>query len=169
MRFAKSEFTKAMGKWLADYLENSYSKEYDIKVFIPQSTLSRLSSSEFKGIPNSSSFEFKPDILGVLTNKMTGNNELVFLNRSISAISLKEIGEILCYCRLANPREAFICSPKGVPTELNLLLLDDVIQNRLLNYGDDRYIALFKWNHLKSEVDMRSVFPTSKKENLEIG
>ncbi|MHA1303911.1 MAG: hypothetical protein ACTSQE_17090 [Candidatus Heimdallarchaeaceae archaeon] len=169
MKISKSDFTKTIRQWLVSYLEKMYAENYAIEVFVPESSLSRLSFSGVKSIPNSSSFEFKPDILGVLTNKNNGSVELVFLNRTMSAISLQEIGEILCYCRLANPKVAFICSPKGVPTEINLLLIDDDIQNRLLNYSDDRCVTVFKWNQLKSEVDLKSVFPMSQKEKFRIG
>ena len=119
-----------------------------------------------KTISNFSSFEFKPDILGILTGKKSGTIELVFLNRRVSAISLQEIGELLCYCRVANPKEAFLCSLKGLPTEVSLLLLNNEIQDRLLKYNEGTYITIFKWDQIEKEVDLRSVFPSQKKDVL---
>ena len=164
MKITKSAFTKIMSKWLVKYLTAMYSEKYSIEVIIPKSTLAKLSSRKIKTIPDFSSFEFKPDILGILKNKENGKAELVFMNRSINAISLKEIGEMLCYCRLANPKDAFICSPKGAPTEVILLLHEDSIQTRLLNYSGCRFITLFKYDTQNDKVDEKFLFPKSKKD-----
>lgn len=164
MALTKPEYTKIMKIWLESYLKKKYSKEYDIEVLIPTSNLSKLSNHSLKQIPEYSSFDFNPDLLGILINKNNKKVELVFLNRSISAISLQEIGECICYCRLANPLEAFISSPKGLPTEVNLLLLNDEIQKRLLKYTADSSITIFKWDENSKKVDLKSIFPQKMKK-----
>jgi hypothetical protein len=160
----KDKFTNTLKEWLEKYLEKEYSKNYDINVLIPASNISKLAVPEIKKVANYSSFEFKPDILAVLSERKTGMTELVFMNRSLNAISLKEIGEMHCYCKLSKPILAFISSPKGLPNEINLLLLNQEIEMRLLNYSEDRCINIFRWDEKQASIDTNSIFPVVKRK-----
>ena len=157
----KSQFTDLMKVWIESYLQNKYGKSYHVSVVIPTSNISRLPRTEIKDcVTNYSSFEFSPDIIGILKHKtLTNKVELVFLNRSMASISLKEIGEMQCYCRIADPLEAFIVSSKGLPQEINMLLLDDVISTSLLKYSSNKFINVFTWNATKGDIEPLSIFP----------
>lgn len=162
----KSEFEKIIEEWLLRFLKNRYSKDYDVKVTRPNSNLSKIALKEIKTIERYSSFEFKPDILGILSHKKSKKIKLIFLNRSISAISLKDIGELRLYSNLAKPELSLIASPKGLPEEINLLLLDKKIQESLLNYEKDKSIILFRWVINKNNIDKISIFPISKRKEF---
>ncbi len=157
----KSQFTDIMKYWLENYLQDKYRESYHVSIVIPSSNISKLPDKEIKDtVENYSSFEFYPDILGILKHKtITNKVELVFLNRSITSISLKEIGEIQCYCRIADPLEAFIVSSKGLPQEINMLLLDEVISTSLLKYSSNKFINAFTWDLTKGGIDLLSIFP----------
>ena len=166
MNFDKDKITQELINWLNIYLKKKYSKDHYVKVLIPSSNLSKISLKEIKTIENYSSFEFKPDILGILTEKNTNKNKLIFMNRSLSAISLKELGEMYCYSKLARPFLAFIISPKGLPQEVNLLLLNKKIEKRILEYSENKYICVFKWDSENKKPEERTIFPIKLKESF---
>ncbi|MBU2576767.1 MAG: hypothetical protein KKF50_03525 [Nanoarchaeota archaeon] len=163
MTTEKENFTNILKTWLENFLRNKYSPEYEIKIIIPESNLSKLAIPEIKQVEDYSSLEFKPDILGILIKKSTKKIELVFLNREVSAIGLKKIGEMHCYSKLAKPKISFIVSSKGLPDEVNLLLLNEDIENSLLTYNKDKKILVFKYNIKSKSVDKNSIFPINKK------
>ena len=162
----KTQFEKILLKWLRDFLSSHYT-DYSVDVIVATSSISRLSDPNIKNsIPNYSFFDFTPHLLGILKHKKISNKvELAFLNRSISPISLKEIGEMQSYCRLANPIAAFLVSTKGLPQEINKLLFDDKISSDLLDYSKDKNITIFSWNEKINAPDPQSVFPIKKESS----
>ena len=161
----KLEFTEIMKKWLNKYLEK-YSKEYNIKIICPKSNLSKIALAEIKKLPNYSSFEFKPDVLGILINKLNKETKLIFLNRTTLATSLKEIGEIICYSRLAKPLESFLVSLRGLPNGVNLLLLDKEKERSILFFDEEKFVILFRYDIEKESIDPNSVYPRKFKGKL---
>src|SRR3989344_4407953 len=92
--------------------------------------------------------------------------ELVFVNRSTSALSLKEIGELHCYACLANTKLALLVSSSGISNEVNILLLENDIRKRLLNYGDGKNIVVFSWNIQADNVDPNSIMPLEERDYI---
>lgn len=163
----KPAFTKLMMDWLKNYLQKHYGQTYNIQTLIPTSDISKVPDSDLKKcIGNYSYCDFSPDILGILKHKTNKDMiELVFLNRSINPISLKEIGEMQCYCRLSNPKEAFLVSTKGLPQEINKLLIDKDISKDLLMYADNKFITVFTWIEDRNQIDPLSVYPLRPDKN----
>ncbi len=162
----KQEFTEILRDWLEGFLRRKYSNKYEIlDVIIPTSSLSKLNNEHIKQIPNYSSWEFKPDILGILKNKTSGKLELVLLNRSTSALSLKELGEINCYARLTDAFMALVSSLNGVSNEVNILLLEDAVRERVLRYGD-KLVVVFGWDEKSGAVNENSIVPLDQKSFL---
>ena len=157
MSVSKQEFENISKKWLERFLTKNYAREYQIQVLIPESNISKLAVSAVKKIDGYSFFEFRPDILGILENG--DRTELVFMNRSISTLSLKEIGELQCYSRLAKPKLSFLTSPKGLASEVALLLLNKERQKSLLQYGDNEFITTFKLDPALKVVEKTSIYP----------
>lgn len=163
----KNEFTKKLQSWFATFLTRKFGDSYEIiDVIIPDVYLSKLNNELIKSLPNYSIWDFKPDILGILKNKDSKEINLVFVNRSTSALSLKEIGELQCYARLVNAKLALLVSLSGVSNEVNILLLENDIRRRLLNYGDDQNIIIFSWDIQSDGVDYNSVMPLEKRDYL---
>lgn len=159
----KQEYTLIAKEWLENFLNEKYSNEFKIKVILPKSNISKLPDSEIKFIGNYTLFDFKPDVLGILTNKKTKKVELVLLNRSTSAISVKEIGEVNVYSLILTPLHSFIVSPKGLPTEVNTLLLNKNIEDSLLNYNKEREIIILKLLE-NGKIDNKNIFPRRFKD-----
>lgn len=162
----KIELTIRLAEWLASFLEEKYSRDFDVEVLIPESNFSKLANEKLKRVNGYTSFDFKTDVLGILENKASGTVKLVLMNRSISAISLKEIGEMNCYCRLVSPRHAFLCSLKGLPEEVNLILLNNNQEQKLLKINDELDIVIFKWDADKDRVNEISLFPISQRNEF---
>jgi len=161
----KYDFTKLMRSWLEKFLRKKYSNTHEIlDVIIPESNLSKLADVHIKSCRNYSAWEFKPDVLGILRNKKNAQIELVLLNRSISALSLKEIGEIYCYSKLINSKLSLLISLRGISNEVNILLIDDEFRNRLLRYSDSGQIIIFSWDQERNSVNENSIIPLSQKE-----
>lgn len=163
----KKEFTILMRNWLENFLKQKYSKTHDVlRVIIPHTKLSKLADSNIKVCKNYSAWDFKPDILGILKNKKNAQIEVVFLNKSISALSLKEIGEIYCYSKLARSKISFLTSLRGVSNEVNILLVDDGARDRLLKYATSNQIIIFSWDEEKRKINENSIIPTDRKDFL---
>ena len=162
MESIKERYTEITKKWLEDYLEKNYSKDYKIEVLIPNGNISKINNESIKRVQNYSLLDFSPDILGILTSKKNKEVFLVLLNRNSSATSVKEIGEMNIYSNIINPKLAFIASLKGLPNEVNSLLINENICNSLLSYHDGSIIIL-KIDE-KGKVDPKGTFPRKFKD-----
>lgn len=155
MASEKEILSQKLNLWLENYLRQKYTN-YNVEVFIPKNYISKIPNDNIKKLPNYSSFDFKPDIIGILTSKSDfADIKLVFVNRSTSSLSLKEIGEILCYSRIANPVEAFLISPKALANEVNLILLDKSKQNDILSYDNNKFVKIGKFEN----ENVLNIFP----------
>jgi len=163
----KKEFTNILRDWLKNFLERKVSSTHDIlEIMVPESNLSKINSEQIKQISNYSSWEFKPDVLAILKDKSSGKLELVILNRSISALSLKEIGKINCYARLTGAYMALLASTNAVSNEVNILLLEDSIKNRVLGYEEDKQVIVFGWDEKNNRINTDSIIPFEQKDFL---
>jgi len=162
MESKKDQFTEVTKKWLKDYLESKYSKDYLIEVIIPNGNISKVGNDSVKKISNYSLLDFSSDVLGILTSKKSKEVSLVLLNRSTSAISVKEIGEMNIYSNIINPILAFVVSLKGLPNEVNSLLLNDNTCKSLLSYHD-KSIIILKIDET-GKVDGKGTFPREFKD-----
>ena len=101
--------------------------------------------------------DFKPDILGILTHIKTKKIELVFLNREIKAFGLKEIGEMVCYCRLTNPKIALMVSSQGLASPIDKMINHNK-RNDIISYNG-KNIFIFRWDLEKDNIDEISITP----------
>lgn len=163
----KQELSNQIAEWLRDFLSRRFGSTHEIlDIQIPQSNLAKLPNKHIKSCENYSAWEFIPDVLGILKNKTTNAIEMILANRSISALSLKEIGEIHAYSKLVNSKLSFLVSLNGVSNEVSVLLLEDQIRKRLLNYGGNNEIIIFSWDEKSHGIDPNSVIPLDQKEFL---
>lgn len=163
----KNEFTEQMRVWLEAMLKTKLSDSYaTLEVITPTAVLSKLANEYLKSMPNYSSWDFRPDVVAIVLNKKTNEKQLILLNRSLSALSLKEIGEISCYARLTNAPMAFLASTRGLSSEVNILLLDDAIRNRVLKLRSGEDIIIFAWNEKSGAINPNSIIPLHAKDFL---
>lgn len=157
----KNKLSEELANWLPKFINEKFGNEYEVlEIHNSPTQLSKLNSSYIKSLTNYSSWEFSPDILGVLRRKSDNTIQLALLNRTVSGLSLKEIGELHCYAKLTKANFAFLVSTVGVSNEVNILLVDKPIRERLLNFAQDKVITIFTWNEVLSAVNKNSVLPT---------
>jgi hypothetical protein len=107
----------------------------------------------FKGYE---AFEIEVDITAVL--KKRSKMELAFVECKRGPITLRDIGQILGYSRVAFPTLSLILSPKGLSSYVNLLLHT---YNRvdLLDYAPGRRLKVGLWDLKRKQIDLSSVIP----------
>lgn len=163
----KQFFTNILRDWLENFLKKKFSLSHEIiLVTIPNTSLSKINNEYIKQITNYSAWEFKPDVLGIIKEKKSGKLELVLLNRSTSALSLKELGEMNCYARLTGSILAVVASLNGVSNEVNILLLEDSIRNRVLDYGNNQPLLVIGWDEKNNRINEDSIIPFEYKDFL---
>lgn len=156
----KNQLTDALFIWFPKFIKQNFHDQYDLMEIIkaPQQ-LSRFNNQYIKNLQNYSSWEFKPDLLGILKSKIDSKIKLAIINRTTSGISLKEIGELYCYAKISNASFAFLVSTSGVSNEVNILLVDKSIRSRVLSYESNKSICLFSWNEEYGNANKDSVLP----------
>lgn len=116
-----------------------------------------LQNSEIhKFFPEFSSYDIKVDITGVILS--TKSAKLAFVECKIKAVTLRDLGQLLGYSRVAKPDYSFLISPEGISAPLNILL-QTFGRYDVLEYGDNLRIKIAKWNMKKMEIDSNSLLP----------
>jgi hypothetical protein len=158
----KPELILSLSDWLHTFLNKNYSNEYLIETIIPENHLSKLANNTLKKIDGYTALDFHPDIISLMSNTTTNHVEVVIMNISNTAISLKEIGEMNCYSKILKSKHSFIVSTKGVPEEVNLILLNNNTMDKLLKVGNSNYIHIFRWDDDNKSIDANTIFPLKK-------
>ncbi len=155
----KIDLIESLRGWLNDFLHDLYSKDYYLETIIPENNLSRLPNSTLKKINGYTALDFHPDVICLMTHKTTQQIESIIMNVTTTAISLKEIGEMNCYSKILKSKHSFIVSSKGLPEEVNLILLNNKTLEKLLKIDNTNYIHIFRWDEKLKSIDLNTLFP----------
>jgi hypothetical protein len=144
--------------WFERRLEMLYPSWRAIVHNTSQTRLSAFLSREgiAKAYPGSEAFEIEVDLTGIL--RRGSKFELAFVECKTAAITLKDIGQILGYSRVALPRLAVILSPGGLSQSVGLLL-NTYNRTDILEYGTGKRLKVGVWDLAKKQVDPGSVYP----------
>jgi len=154
----ETELYPEVARWLKIYLKdrhpNSSVSAYDTH----RINLSKLilEKNLQKFFPQFSAFDIKVDITGIIISRKAVL--MAFVECKIKPISLKDVGQILGYSRVAKPRYSFIVSPEGLSAPLNSLICSFGMHD-ILDYGDGLRIKLATWNIVRREIDSDSLVP----------
>ena len=160
----KTELEIILKKWLSDFLFKKY-PNHEIEILIPSRALSNLENPKLKRLQKISFFDFRPDILGILTTKNSNNTELVFLNREIRTWGLKDIGVMLLYCKISKPLHAFMASIQGLAPQIDRII-NHHKRHELITYNGER-IKIFRWDLASACIDELSITPLEAREFFE--
>jgi len=158
----KPEITKILKDWLSNFLSRKY-PEYEIEVLTPRRALSNLENRRLKRVQNISFFDFKPDVLGILTKK--NNSELVLLNREVRTWGLQDIGVMLLYCRISKPLHAFMISTLGLAPQIDRII-NHHKRHELISYEGEK-IKIFRWDLTINNIDKLSITPLEERPFFE--
>lgn len=98
------------------------------------------------------------DVLGMVIWEKKA--EIYFIEAKKTRLTLLNLGQLLIYCKLCNPEEAFLLSPAGLGSldkVLNVLKRED-----LLDYGSGKRvkkIKVAKWDIVREVIDNHSIIP----------
>jgi hypothetical protein len=99
------------------------------------SSKSKSDESFIKAINNLETLSIRPDVVG-FSNSI---NELYFIESKITSLGLKELGQIIGYCHVANPKQAYLITTQ----KLTKSLMIAIKRNRdIICYGLDKEVLL---------------------------
>jgi len=127
-----------ISNWLCEYLQKAYSQKvkvhdtssFNLDKFIAQNNL-------FDQFNFCNEYKIKPDIVGFLLK----DNNICFVEVKIDELTLKDIGQLLGYCLVGDPKEAILISPKKPSISLLKILKSN---DSILRYNE-RKIKIGTW------------------------
>lgn len=151
-----------MCKWLEIYLNDKY-KNKKCSIIIEDSHSVDLDSVLYKHdvlkyYPQVVGLNIQIDVLGIV--KWNYKAEIYFIEAKKTALNLHDLGQLLVYCKLCDPEEAYLLSSSGLGS-LNKIL-NNLNREDLLDYGSGRRIKkikVAKWDITKNGIDNHSIVP----------
>jgi len=154
----ETELYKPMCNWLNNYLKNKF-PSFDIAVIDTHSQqLDRALLNV--GITNELAIGvgIQIDVLGIA--RKGDDCKLFFIEAKKTPSTLKDLGQLLIYCKLINPTEAFLF------TSADLGALDKLIRihkrEDLLDFGNGKQIKKIQictWNLSTNSPNLLDIFP----------
>lgn len=145
-------------KWLVALLKPRY-KSFKVQAY-NTSSVALYRWLEQKGLqdffPEYLAFDIRVDVTGILYK---GNKAyLSFVECKREAIALRDISQLLGYCRVAQPKSAFIISPMGISKHV-AYLLRTYQRYDVLEYNKNTRIRIATWNHDRREIEANTLLP----------
>lgn len=155
------ELYEPMRIWLEKYLFDKYPGWHVNVIDAHSRTLDHYleEAGVLESYPQTIGLDIQIDVLGIVRK---GNRvELVFIEAKKTQLNLHDLGQLWAYCKLCDPREAFLLSSVGVGS------LNKIINNLgrvdILDFGDGKklikrmYVA--KWDIAKNSIDYNTMMP----------
>jgi hypothetical protein len=129
-------------KWLESYLCKNFDKSSVAWITAEQNLTNFLAGIDHDAldlVENLDDLRIRPDIVGVIPS--TG--EFAFIESKVTNLNLREVGQLLGYCLVAQPRLAYLISTKPIDVHLAELI---ALHPALVEYGQDRRIELLHFD-----------------------
>lgn len=149
-------------KWLNQYLTDNY-KKYTITTTSESSNKTLDTVLENYGIiiGELKGLLIKVDVIGILQRNKGSqiDTKLVFVEVKDELLTLKDLGQLWGYTKLANPIESFLISSEGLGTLQ--IILDVHNRTDLLVYGEngEKFMKVAKWDDARKMIDYRTLIP----------
>jgi len=101
-------------------------------------------------------FEVQVDVTGFVLSKR--QSEIFLVEIKSNPITLRDLGQLIGYCKVVNPKLGLILSPRGLSKAMALLLQ---IYKRydVLEIGDARPVVVARWLEVKMDLDYGCLIP----------
>lgn len=156
------ELYPGMCKWLNTYLNDKLKgKKCEIIVVDCHSVYLDSILDKYGVIqyyPQVVGLKIEIDVLGIV--KWEERSEIYLIEAKKTALNLQNLGQLLIYCRLCNPEEAYLLSSGGLGSLKKVL--NNLNREDLLNYGSGKRIKKIKvarWDITKDGIDNHSIVP----------
>ena len=86
--------------------------------------------------------------------------KLYFVEAKKGNLTLRDLGQLLIYCKLCNPEDAWLLTPAGLGTLVKLL--ENQNREDLLDYGNGKHIKKIKisrWIIERNMPDYNKIIP----------
>lgn len=155
VRFEK-ELYRPMANWLNLYLSSKY-VGWEITTMITDNTYLDIAlRSQNITLDSAIGLGIQIDVLGIA--KRDNEYKLFFIEAKKTPLSIRDYGQLLGYCRLINPEEAFLFSSiewGGVGTMVKVLGRGDI-----LTYGEGKSMVVGIWDVPSQRPDFMEVYPS---------
>jgi len=148
-------------RWLKGIL---LSRHRNAKVHVWDSSATKLSRiiddhnlSEF--YPSYRSFDIRVDVVGAVVRKKDA--DLILIECKITPITLRDLGQLLGYARVAMPRSALLLSPSYISEAMHYLL-NIYKRHEVLSFGECKNIQIARWDPMKNDIDIPSLIPSGE-------
>ena len=145
------ELYKPILIWLQEYLSNKFPRS-TIRTFDVHS----IDLSEFlqkspykKFFPEYPTYKIRVDLLGLIIKNDICS--IVFVEVKDTSLSLINLSQLIGYCKIVIPGNAFLISPKGLGRPLHSLL-NIYKRNDILEYSNGKSIKIIKWDGYLNQV-----------------
>ena len=151
-----------MCKWLESYLKNKHKKTTSNIIVIDchSQTLDRILQKHnvLKYFPKTVGLKIEIDVLGMVIGEKSA--KLYFIEAKKTKLTLPDLGQLLMYCKLCDPEEAFLLSSSGLGSLKKVLIA--LAREDLLDFGSGikiKKIKVAKWDVLKNTIENSSSVP----------
>lgn len=160
----RSEFDlyPGMCKWLEIYLKDKFkNKKCEVIVVDCHSVYLDTVLDKYGVIqyyPQIVGLQIEIDVLGIVIWK--DKAEIYLVEAKKTALNLQNLGQLLIYCKLCDPEEAYLLSSGGLGS-LNKVL-NNLNREDLLDYGRGKRIKkinVARWDITKDGIDNHSIVP----------
>ena len=144
--------------WLKSFLSSRHRRS-DVQTH-DTSAVSLYRLIEQKGLekyfPEYLAYDIRVDITGVVRSARTAH--LALVECKLRPITLKDISQLIGYCKVARPELAWILSPAGMSARVSTLL-KAYHRYDVLEFQDRKCVRIATWIHDRGEIDLSSVLP----------
>ena len=151
-----------MCTWLQTHLEDKYKKQQcEIIVVDCHSKNLDATLSEHKIIdyfPQVVGLKIEIDVLGMVI--WNDKAKIFFIEAKKTSLTLQNLGQLLIYCKLCNPEEAYLLSSSGLGSLKKVL--NNLNREDLLDFGTGKRIKKIKvarWDFRRNTIDSHSLIP----------
>lgn len=154
----ENELYEPMRLWLYDYLTDKY-KNCDIITIDSHNRRLELVLRDNNILKDLAvGLDIQIDILGIVRSPR--EDQLVFIEAKNTQLTLRDLGQLWAYCKLIDPKEAFLFSTAGFGGLLKIFKVFNRVD--LLNFGNGKYIKYMKiaeWDTNTNGPDYLTMFP----------
>ncbi len=156
------ELYPGMCQWLRTYLEDKFrNKKCEVVVVDCHSVYLDKILEKYdviKYYPQIVGLKIEIDVLGIVI--WNDRAEIYLIEAKKTALNLQNLGQLLIYCKLCNPEEAYLLSSGGLGGLKKVL--NNLNREDLLDYGSGKRIKKIKvarWDISKNGIDNHSIIP----------
>ena len=151
-----------MNKWLRAYLTDKLKgKKCEIVVIDCHSVYLDKILEQYgviKYYPQIVGLQIEIDVLGIVI--FDNRADLYFIEAKKTQLNLQNLGQLLIYCKLCDPEEAYLLSSAGMGSLSKVL--NNLSREDLLDYGQNKKIKrikVSKWDVVRETVDQHFLVP----------